>query len=220
MIYKQHALNIWHQKMKLSKLTLKSAHALNIIILLLPFLMFHWMLPFISDWTLGNDYPCYSIQEQMELMFSLKTGSFPLYVPGYLGGQSASTLTLGQIYHPISHLAALLPGYWNGKALELNTLLRFITLAVAHLSLFAFLRRLRFSGLMAFILSFVTVYNLRMMDLFRYGASLESWTGHIFLCSAIGCYYLKPTKWMKPLLIIGATYWLVCSGHPQMMSNV
>ena len=175
------------------------------------------MLPFISGWTLGNDYPCYSIQEQMELMFSLKTGAFPLYTPGYVGGQSASALTLGQIFHPISHFTALLPGYWKGKALELNTLFRLITLAAAHLSLFAFLKKLRFSGLMAFILSFVTVYNLRMMDLFRYGASLESWTGHIFLCSAIGCYYLKPTKWMKPLLIIGATYWLVCSGHPQMM---
>ena len=203
--------------MKLSKLTLKSAYALNIIILLLPFLMFHWMLPFISDWTLGNDYPCYSIQEQMELMFSLKTGAFPLYAPGYIGGQSASALTLGQIFHPISHLAALLPGYWNGRALELNTLLRFITLALAHLSLFAFLKKLRLSSLMAFILSFVTVYNLRMLDMFRYGASLESWTGHLFLCSAIGCYYLKPTKWLGPLLIIGATYWLVCSGHPQMM---
>jgi len=175
------------------------------------------MLPFISDWTLGNDYPCYSIQEQMELMFSLKTGAFPLYAPGYVGGQSASALTLGQIFHPISHFTALLPVYWKGKALELNTLFRLITLAAAHLSLFAFLIKLRFSGLMAFILSFVTVYNLRMMDLFRYGASLESWTGHIFLCSAIGCYYLKPTNWMKPLLIIGATYWLVCSGHPQMM---
>ena len=175
------------------------------------------MLPFISDWTLGNDYPCYSIQEQMELMFSLKTGTFPLYAPGYIGGQSASALTLGQIFHPISHVTALLPGYWKGKALELNTLFRLITLGAAHLSLFAFLRRLNFSGLLAFILSFVTVYNLRMLDLFRYGASLESWTGHIFLCSAMGCYYLKPTKWRGPLLIIGATYWLVCSGHPQMM---
>jgi NedA-like, galactose-binding domain len=203
--------------MKLSNPTLKSAYAPSILILLVPFLMLYWMLPFISDWTLGNDYPCYSIQEQMELMFSLKTGAFPLYAPGYIGGQSASALTLGQIFHPISHLTALLPGYWNGKALELNTLFRLITLGAAHLSLFAFLRRLSFSGLLAFILSFITVYNLRMLDLFRYGASLESWTGHIFLCSAMGCYYLKPTKWRGPLLIIGATYWLVCSGHPQMM---
>lgn len=203
--------------MKLSNPTLKSAYVPSILILPVPFLMFYWMLPFISDWTLGNDYPCYSIQEQMELMFSLKTGAFPLYAPGYVGGQSASALTLGQIFHPISHFTALLPGYWKGKALELNTLFRLITLAAAHLSLFAFLIKLRFSGLMAFILSFVTVYNLRMMDLFRYGASIESWTGHIFLCSAIGCYYLKPTNLTKPLLIIGATYWLVCSGHPQMM---
>ena len=153
----------------------------------------------------------------MELMFSLKTGSFPLYVPGFAGGQSASALTLGQIYHPISHIASILSGYWNGKALQWNTFLRLLSLCLAQMALFGFLRRLRFKTLMAFILSFVTVYNLRMLDLFRYGASLESWTGHIFLCSAIGWYCLDPTKRFRPLLIIAATYWLVCSGHPQMM---
>ena len=209
--------NIWHRKVQLANVAVKPAHASTLIILLVPFIMFHWMLPFISDLTLGNDYPFYSIQEQMELMFSLRTGVFPLYAPGYIGGQSASALTLGQIFHPISHLTALIPGYWNGKALELNTLFRLITLGAAHLSLFVFLRRLSLSGVLAFILSFITVYHLRMLDLFRYGASLESWTGHIFLCSAVGCYYLKPTKWRGPLFIIGATYWLVCSGHPQMM---
>jgi hypothetical protein len=56
-----------------------------------------------------------------------------------------------------------------------------------------------------------------MLDLFRYGASLESWTGHLFLCAAIGFYYLKPTRWKGPAFIIGAAYWLICSGHPQMM---
>ncbi|MCP4683294.1 MAG: hypothetical protein GY864_13265 [Desulfobacterales bacterium] len=70
---------------------------------------------------------------------------------------------------------------------------------------------------MAFIVSVITVYNLRMLDLFRYGASLESWSGHLFLCIAIAWYFLKPTKLCGPLLIVGATYWLVCSGHPQMM---
>jgi hypothetical protein len=56
-----------------------------------------------------------------------------------------------------------------------------------------------------------------MLDLFRYGASLESWTAHLFLCATIGLYYLEPAKWRYPLLIIAATYLLVCSGHPQMM---
>jgi len=190
---------------------------LTLIIFILPAFFFAWMLPFASDQTLGNDYPRFSILHQLELMLSLKTGSFPLYAPGFAGGQSASTLTLGQIYHPISHVAALLPGYWSGKALEWNTVLRLISLGVAHLGLFAFLRRINLSPLMAFIISMVTVYNLRMLDLFRYGAALESWTGHLFLYAALGLYCLEPTKIKGPIFIIGATYWLVCSGHPQMM---
>jgi hypothetical protein len=195
----------------------RSSRAIKIIILILPFLIFIWMLPFLSSRTLGNDYAIWPIQHQMELMFCLKTGSFPLYVPGFAGGQSASALTLGQIFHPIAHIASILPGYWSAKALEWNTFLRLLSLGFAQMVLFVFLRNLRLNNLMAFILSFITVYNLRMLDLFRYGASLESWTGHIFLCSAIGWYCLEPTKRFRPFLIIAATYWLVCSGHPQMM---
>lgn len=185
-------------------------------ILILPFIVFYWMLPFLSDLTLGNDYAVFPIQHQIELMFSLKMGSFPLYVPGFAGGQSASALTLGQIFHPISYLSSFLPGYWEGKALEWNTFFRLLSLGLAHLSIFLLIRRIGIDALMGFILSFITVYNLRMLDLFRYGASLESWTGHLFLCAAIGFYYLKPNKWKGPLFIIGATYWLICSGHPQM----
>jgi NedA-like, galactose-binding domain len=179
--------------------------------------MFHWMLPFVSDWSLGNDYQRYPIQEQMELMFSLKSGSFPLYVPGYCGGQSASALTLGQIYHPISHIAALMPGYWNGNALEWNTLLRLLSLGFTHLIIFLLLMDLGAGALFAFILSFVTVYNLRMLDLFRYGASLESWTGYLLLCGVIGLFCTRENKRIGALWIPVSIYWLVTSGHPQMM---
>jgi len=180
-------------------------------------MMFHWMIPFVSDRTIGNDYPRFAIDHQMELMFSLKTGSFPLYVPGFAGGQSSSALTQGQIFHPISHIASLMPGYWSGKALEWNSFWRLLSLAGAHLALFAFMVRLRLSMLMAFVISAATVYNLRILDLMRYGASFESWTGLLFLCAAMGWYCLKPTKLKGPLLIIAATYCLVCSGQPQMM---
>jgi hypothetical protein len=190
---------------------------LRLTIILMPMVMFFSMIPFISDTTLGNDYQRYSVWHQMELMFSLKMGSFPLYVPGFAGGQSASALTLGQIYHPLPYLAVIMPGYWEGKALEWMTLLRLLSLGLAHLVLFRFLREIRISLAMAFLLSAITVYNLRMLDLFRYGASLESWSGFIFLCSAIGWNYIKPKQWLGFLGIIGSTYWLVCSGHPQMM---
>ena len=191
--------------------------AMAVLVLFIPFLMFYWMLPFVSELTLGNDYVLFPIHHQLELMFCLKTGSFPLYIPGFAGGQSASALTLGQLYHPISHLTSLLPGYWSGKALEWNTFFRLISMGFAHLWLFHLLKKLNIRAIWAFAISFMTVYNLRMLDLFRYGASLESWTGYLFLCAAIGFYYLKPAPWKGPVLIIGATYWLICSGHPQMM---
>ena len=152
----------------------------------------------------------------MELQFSIMHGSFPLYVPGHAGGTSASALTLGQIFHPISHIAALLPGYWTGKALVWNTLLRLLSIGFTHLVLFYFLRRLKLRANISLILSFITIYNLRMLDMFRYGASLENYTAFLLLCVAIAWYYIDSTKHWGPLWIIGATYLLVCSGHPQM----
>ncbi len=191
--------------------------SIYIIMLLLPFLVFYRIIPFTGTWTLANDWPRFLIPQQMEFMFSLKTGSFPLYIPGFAGGQSSSALTLGQIFHPISHICAHMPGYWTGKALEWNIFFRLLTLGFTQLLLFEFLRRLKFNNLISFLLSFVTVYNLQMAFQFFYGASFESWTGYLLLCTAIGLYYLNPKTWHGPLFIIGSTYWLVCSGHPQMM---
>ena len=207
----------WGSKITFSNQASIQRFAAAVLFFLIPFLMFFWMLPFVSKLTLGNDYAAYSIHHQLELMFSIKNGSFPLYVPGFSGGQTASALTQGQIFHPISHLSSWLPGYWTGKALEWITLFRLISLGLAQFLLFHLLRRLKVDLLWAFVFSFITVYNLRMLDLFRYGASLESWTGYLFLCAAIGFDYLKPTKWQGPVFIIGATYWLICSGHPQVM---
>ena len=170
--------------------------------LLLPWLLF-WD-PALRPAGRCNDYVLFSIQHQMELMLSLKTGTFPLFVPGFAGGQSASALTLGGIWHPLAHAAAAMPGYWDGKALEWNTFFRLLSLAGAHFALFSFLRRLKLTDLAAFALSAGAVYNLRALDLFRFGASLESWTDSS--CSAP----LGSTAWGRPLVgplsIAGAAY--------------
>jgi len=192
------------------------SYAICVMFLLLPFLVLYWTSPFFSKLTIGNDYPVFSIFNQMELMFSLKLGSFPLYIPGYAGGTSFATLTLGQIFHPISRLAAMLPGYWDGKALELNTLLRFLSLGLTQIVLFYFLRALKLKKTMAFLLSFVTVYNLRMLDLFRYGASLETYTAHLLLYTFIAWYYIKPSRYIG-VFCIASVYLVMCAGHPQMM---
>jgi hypothetical protein len=207
--------NNWLPKLK-SKSNLAKL-LLYVFILLLPFFVFYWQVPFLSNLTIGQDYNIYSMAQQMELQYSLKRGSFPLYVRAYAGGQTSAALTLGQLFHPISHLSAALPGYWYGEALQWNTFWRLFILGLCHLALFILLRRLRLNGFLSFIISFITIYNLRMLDMFRYGASLENYTGYLFLCTAAAFYYIKPTRFSGPISIITATYLLVCGGHPQMM---
>ncbi len=182
---------------------------------MLPFAVLYWLLPFAGSLTIGNDYPAHSIRQQMELQYSLAHGTFPLYAPGFAGGRSAAALTLGQMYHPLSYLAAHSPGYWEGYALEWNTFWRLVSLGLVQLVLFNLLRRLKLRTDFAFILSFLTVYNQRMLDMFRYGASLENYTGFLLLCAAMANLYITPDRFIRPLAVIGATYLLVCGGHPQ-----
>ncbi len=189
----------------------------TVFIFCLPFLLFYWMLPFVSGRILGTDYINYHIHHHLDLMFSIKSGSFPLFAPECFYGQSAAAYTQAQTYHPLTWVASILPGYWNGLSLEWFTLLRLATLAICHLAVFHFLRRFPINRWLALILSTITVYNLRMLSLFWHGAALEAYTGFLFLCTAIGTYLLSPSRIKGPLLIIFAAYWLLTSGYPPMV---
>jgi len=207
--------NFINMEINLSKSN-KKLSLLYFITIVLPFLLFYWIMPFVSNLMMGNDFR-YSVHQQMEMLFSIKRGSFPLYHPTYALGQSSITLTWSQVFHPISHLSSIMPGYWNGKALQWYEFFKILSLGLTHLVLFFFLRNLRLNLLFSFIISFITVYNMRMLDLFRFGASLEAYTGYLLLCIAIGWYFLHPTRVFGPLSIIIVTYLLVVSGHPQHM---
>ena len=195
----------------------KTRYLICFIIIFLPFLIFCWTIPFLSNNTIGNDYIKFSISHQLELLFSLKSGSVPLYVPGFASGNSSSALTLGQFFHPLSHIASIMPGYWDGKAIEWNTFLKLLSLGLTQLVLFGFLRKIRLGNFFSFLLSFITVYNLRLIDLLRHGAPMEAYTALLILCAIIGWYFIRPTKFAGPLSIICVTYLLVCSGHPEEM---
>jgi hypothetical protein len=183
---------------------------------LLPFGVLYWMTPFMGSLTLGADYPEFAVQQQMEILFSIRHGSFPLFMPGFGGGVPSSALILGGIYHPMAYLASLFPGYWNGQALEILTFLRFLSLGLTHLILFLFLRRIRIPGILAFLVSFLTVYNMRMLDMLRVGSPCESFVAYLGLCVAIAWRYLQaPRKFCSGFVIV-ASYLLVCSGQPQM----
>lgn len=188
----------------------------RLIFFLLPGVLFYWMVPFFASLGLGTDYVNYHVYHQLDLLFSVKNGSFPLYAPACYYGQ-ASVYPHAQLYHPLGYLASLMPGFWRGYSLEWLTLFRLISLAFCHFCLFCFLRRMSLDRLMAFVVSLITVYNLRMLDIFWNAVALEAYTGTLFLCAAIGCYFLKPNAWRGPLLIIVATYWLMTSDFPPMV---
>ncbi|MBN2719380.1 MAG: YfhO family protein [Deltaproteobacteria bacterium] len=191
--------------------------AIITLILALPYAIFHWMLPAFSDVTIGNDYQIFPIQQQIELQFSLEKGEFPLYVPGFAMGHSATALTLGQLYHPVRVLAAMLPGYWEGGALTANTIAKLLGVGLVHLFAFYFFTALRLRRDFSFILSFIAVYNLRMLDMFRYGSSLENYLAYILVCVALGFLYLQNSK-LTGLIGTAVATWLLCvGGHPQIM---
>ena len=186
-----------------------------VVCFLLPFFALYWMVPFIGKYVIGNDYIKYWIENQMFLRFSLSNGTFPLYAPGFNGGWTSSALTLGQLYHPISWLSAITPGYWDGFALQINTFFRLVELGGTCAVLFLFLRKLRLSIPLAFILSFITVFNLRMLDMFRYGASLENYTAMLLLFTALGWFYLSPNNRLLLFCISICSWLLIVGGHPQ-----
>ncbi len=187
------------------------------VALLLPFVMFFWIAPYVGDQTIGHDYAMYPTPHQMELQYSLAHGQWPMHAPGFAGGRPSAVLTLGQMYHPISFISAHIPGYWEGDALDINTLLRLISLGLLNMVLMLLLLRLGLRLEIAFALSFITAYNMRVLDILRFGASLENYTGHALLCAALAYYFVRPRKFLGPALVIASTYLLVVGGHPQMM---
>lgn len=196
---------------------LLARHRLLPLFLILPFPILYWLCPFFSQKTIGMDYPIYSIGSQLDLLFSLKHGVFPLYWPRWGDGCSAAALTLGQLFHPLTWLAGLVPGYWGGRALAINTVLKLLELGLAHYVFYRFLRRLRLGGVFALALSLVAVYNLRMLDLFRYGAGLENYTAYLMLLAAIGFEWLSPGRRGGVCAIAICAWLLIAGGHPQMM---
>lgn len=191
--------------------------AVYLFILVLPAVVLFWLVPFASDTTIGNDYGIFPIQQQMELNYAQEKGTFPLYAPGFAQGRSQAALTMGQLFHPISHLARHTPGYWDGHALSINTLYKLIGLGLVHLILFVFLRRLSLGIGPSLFLSVITVYNLRMLDLFRYGASLENYTGYLLLCASVGFLFMEKNKIAAAVAVVISAFLLICGGHPQMM---
>ncbi|HEX2924554.1 MAG TPA: hypothetical protein VHS28_11090 [Chloroflexota bacterium] len=195
--------------------------------MILPLIMFWWLHPVSTflgldktyySWAIfGQDYPN-SVKALQLVSCSKEWGSFPLYMPDFWQGSSTAMATQAKLFHPNGLLMPHLPGFWSGYALAWNTLLLLASLAAAHMALYALLARLCPRRTLAFVFSLTATYNLRMLDCFRYLASLEAYTGLLFLTAALGFLYLAGHSRKRFICGVGvalATYWLVTSGQAQ-----
>jgi len=61
-------------------------------VLVFPFAVMPWLIPGLSPWTISQDYPVYSIQNQLELLFALRHGTFPPSCPASPAPSPAASL--------------------------------------------------------------------------------------------------------------------------------
>ena len=186
------------------------------LFLAFPFLFYFWMCPFFSNRTIGEDYGLfqYYIDHQLNFLFSLRNGTFPLYCPDSFLGHSLFAFSSAQFFHPLTYLASIFPAYWNGGALEVNTCIRFLALGLVSFALFKTIRVLKVSSLWAFLITLMTLYNVKTIELFRFTAGFETHLAVIILVILIIRLFLTSKK-IYAVLIPFTVYLIICGGNPQ-----
>lgn len=185
------------------------------LFLALPFLVLWRYAPGLSPLTLGNDYVLFPFDAQLEIVWAWRHGLVPHYVPGFAGGHSVAALTLGQAWHPLTWIAALVPGHGSGKAELIVTTLRLLELGLTHLAIHRASRATGLAWAPSFVLTTAVVFNARMLDSFRYGASLEGFCGMLLACAAFAGGWRAGWTARRVAMAAGAVYLTLVSGHPQ-----
>ncbi len=185
--------------------------SMMVTIILLPFFLFHWMLPFLSHIYPDQDYMAMFALLQTEYLFALKTGTFPLNIVW----SQVQNNQWGCVFNPFLYIAEMVPGFSTGRSLDCVLFLQMVLLGITHLALFRLLRKMLFPVSIAFFLSLITVYSPRLLLSFSVGGAAHVWTTYILLCVAIGFYGLDHSGYSGPLAIIGLSYLLISSGYTQ-----
>ena len=147
-----------------------------IIILTLPGLIFHWMLPFVSHIYPDQDFILHYGLIQAEYLFAMKTGTFPLNIVWHQV-QNNSWAGVAGIFNPLFYITALVFTCSTATLLDCNILILMIMLVISHLALFRFLRKLHLSDTISVLLSTITVYSPRLLLSFSVGGAATIWPG-------------------------------------------
>ncbi len=143
------------------------------LFLLLPHVVyaFLWWGP--GHLTIGNDYPVYQARQQLIFMQAVRDGTFPLWLPGELGGVPFADYLFAGQYWPVTWVMLTVDAVFNGFQLEILTHVHLFFLSMAGFFTYLVARRLGVSALPALVAGIVFLFNFRMLDAFRYAMALD-----------------------------------------------
>ena len=81
-----------------------------VIIFVIPWALFHWMIPFVSHVYPSQDFILHYALIQTEYAFAMKTGTFPLNIAWH-HIQNNQWAGMAGVFNPLFYLTVLLPGY-------------------------------------------------------------------------------------------------------------
>ena len=177
-----------------------------------PLVIFGWLI--FGSSTLGNDFQQAHVTEALNLRSYLALGLEPMWAPHFSGGIPYYGLAMAQAFHLPGWFMSHLPGYFTGNALVLFALKGLLVLMFGHAVTYFSLRRI--TGLQPWVcyaLSLLTIYNLSVLDAFRYGTALDAFVYAQCLILVLISYLKEP----RPSLLIGLvglSQLLMTSGYP------
>jgi hypothetical protein len=188
--------------------------AAALLLAVLPFVVYAplWM-PY-GRITLGMDYPDFQPGQQLLFLQHLRDGFFPLWAPGDAGGIPFAAYFIAQQYSPLTWMLAAFDATYQGLQLDLLTLQRLTLLGMSAFFTYLVVRRLGLGWLPGLAAGAIGVFNMRMLDCFRYGSALDAavWLPVlVYLADRIAD---RPSLRLIVLYAL-AQHMLIVSGHTQ-----
>lgn len=193
----------------------RSQHLLvALLFLLLPHLIYAFLWWGESPQTLGNDYIGHQPGEQLLFMQSIRDGYFPLWAPSESGGMPFANYMFTGAYSPIVWALMGCDAFFEGHQFTILTHLRLLALSMSGFFTYLILRRFDLATLPAVVGASVFIFNLRMLDAFRFAMALDAvvWLPVLVYCTER---LIAKPRLAGMLAITLSQYMMLVAGHTQ-----
>ncbi|MCH8851784.1 MAG: hypothetical protein IID41_03930, partial [Planctomycetes bacterium] len=185
-----------------------------LLFLILPHLIYAFLWWGESPQTLGNDYTMHQPGQQLLFMQSIRDGYFPLWAPSESGGMPFANYMFTGAYSPIVWVLLGCDAFFEGHQFTILTHLRLLALSMSGFFTYLILRRFDLATLPAVVGASVFIFNLRMLDAFRFAMALDAvvWLPVVVYCTER---LIAKPRLAGMLAITLSQYMMLVAGHTQ-----